>query len=177
MKTIVKILLICIVFFLSVESISNGCVYTSAYTRFQLQKEIFYLQIKNKPFSEELLKKVIWYERIQYPKVVLLQAQLETGFYTSDVFLNGHNCFGMKHPKCRQTIATGTYQGHSQYNDWIDSVIDYKIWQTWFLSLGYRINAKEDDAFYLMFLHYVKYAEDPNYISKLIKLSTYKYVT
>ena len=71
---------------------------------FQAERSLFYFDIKDEEFSEDLLKKCIYYERIKYPEVVLLQAQLETGFYTSDIFLNGHNCFGMKYPRSRQTI-------------------------------------------------------------------------
>ena len=138
---------------------------------FQMERNFFYYEVRTKPFSVELLKKAMEYERIKYADVVLLQSQLETGFYTSDIFLNGNNLFGMKYPKYRRTIATGTYKGHSQYNHWSDSVIDYAIWQEWYLSLGWRIAQEIDDTFYLVFLDCVKYAEDPRYIPKLVELS------
>jgi flagellum-specific peptidoglycan hydrolase FlgJ len=138
---------------------------------FQMGKILFYLDIQNQQFSEQLLKKCIYYERIKYPEIVLLQAQLETGFYTSDIFSNGKNCFGMKFPQYRETLAAGTYQEHAQYNNWWESVQDYKIWQDWYSSLGYKINTINDNDFYLVFLRCVRYAEDPYYIHKLVYLS------
>jgi len=138
---------------------------------FQAERSLFYFDIKNKEFSEDLLKKCIYFERIKYPEVVLLQAQLETGFYTSDIFLNGHNCFGMKFPQYRQTISIGTYQEHAQYTHWTESIKDYKKWQDWYLNLGYKINTENDNNFYLVFLRCVRYAEDPKYIHKLVYLS------
>lgn len=137
---------------------------------FEAEKYAYYMSIRNEPFNEYYLKMVIWYEKIQTPEVVLLQAQLETGFYTSDIFRNGHNCFGMRYPKLRNTVATGEYQGHAKYNNWIDSVIDYKIWQDWYMSVGYRISDNES-AQYMVFLRCVGYAEDPHYIHKLVRLS------
>jgi len=170
MKTVIKIILVCILFFLHVSNIPGGYLVFSESMRIRAERFCFYNQIKDEPFSEQLLRKVIAFEQIKYPEIVILQAQLETGFYTSDIFLNGHNCFGMKHPKYRSTVATGTYQGHAQYNNWIDSVIDYKIWQLWYLSRGYRINGNDDKELYLVFLDCIKYAEDPHYIPKLVNL-------
>jgi len=103
--------------------------------------------------------------------MVLLQSQLETGYYTSDIFLNGNNCFGMRFPNRRPTVATGTYKEHARYSHWSDSVIDYGLWQNWYLSRGYRIEGSNDDAFYLVFLKCVHYATDPRYVSKLVEMS------
>jgi hypothetical protein len=178
MKTALKILLLGIaLFFTHSYTIPGGYLVITDEMKYRAERDFFYYEIKDEPFSEELLKKVIAYERIRYPDVVLLQAQLETGFYTSDIFNNGHNCFGMKFPKYRPTVATGVYQGHSQYDHWIQSVRDYKIWQDWYISRGYRIESKQDDALYLVFLDCIKYAEDPHYIPKLVRLSTYKDLT
>jgi len=138
---------------------------------FQISRIIFYSDIKDQEFSQELLQKCIYYEMIKYPEVVLLQAQLETGFYTSDIFNNGKNCFGMKFPKFRPTISIGEYQGHAQYNHWWESVQDYKMWQDWYLNLGYKLNTERDKEFYLVFLRCVRYAEDPKYIHKLVYLA------
>jgi len=153
-------------------SIPGGYLPTTEARKFQAEKMAYYYTIMDLPFSEDLLKKVIEYERIRYPDVVLLQAQLETGFYTSDIFNNGKNCFGMKFPKYRPTVSIGTYSGHAQYLHWMDSVIDYKIWQDWYLSKGWNIDNKSDKSFYMVFLDCIKYAEDPLYIPKLVRLST-----
>jgi hypothetical protein len=139
--------------------------------KFQTERAFFYYQIKDQPFSEELFKKCLYYERIKYQDIVILQSRLETGYYTSDIFLNAHNCFGMRYPTKRPTVATGTYKDHAQYSHWSESVIDYALWQEYYLSRGYRIAGSDDDAFYLVFLNCVHYAEDPRYISKLVEMS------
>ncbi|HPI82881.1 MAG TPA: glucosaminidase domain-containing protein [Candidatus Paceibacterota bacterium] len=165
-----------IIFLLLLSLISiiapSGYLQNTPERKFQAEKMAYYISIRDLPFSPDLLKKVIQYEGILYPDVVLLQSQLETGFYTSDIFNNGKNLFGMKFPKYRPTVASGTYSGHAQYNHWIDSVIDYKIWQDWYITKGWRISIPADNAFYMVFLDCIKYAEDPHYIPKLINLAS-----
>lgn len=165
--------IISFILFLFCSSVGPGGTYTMPIKEatFRAEKTLFYLDIKNQEFSEELLKKCIYYEGIKYPDVVLLQAQLETGFYTSDIFNTGRNCFGMKFPKFRPTVSTGEYLGHAKYNNWWESVQDYKLWQDWYMSLGYQINTESDNTFYLVFLRCVRYAEDPKYIHKLVYLA------
>ena len=131
---------------------------------FEVDKIMFYHNIKDKDFNEELLKQCIYYERIKYPDIVLIQARLETGFYSSEIFRIGNNLFGMKYPKYRKTDACGVFLGHSKYLHWTDSVKDYRKFQDWYLSLGYRMDE------YFVFLQWIKYAEDSQYIPKLVKL-------
>jgi hypothetical protein len=166
-----RFILICIIFLLSSFKVPGGKAVMTEEMRFQTERAFFYYQIKDQPFSEDLLKKCIYYERIEYQDIVILQSQLETGYYTSDIFLNGNNCFGMRFPKRRPTVATGTYKEHAQYSHWSDSVIDYALWQKYYLSRGYRIGEGNDDAFYLVFLNCVHYAADPRYVSKLVEMS------
>jgi hypothetical protein len=147
--------LICIIFLLSSFKVPGGEAVMTEEMRFQTERAFFYYQIKDLPFSEDLLKK----------------SQLETGYYTSDVFLNGNNCFGMRFPRSRPTVATGAYKEHAQYSHWSDSVIDYALWQKYYLSRGYRIGGNNDDEFYLVFLNCVHYAADPRYVSKLVEMS------
>ena len=173
-------ILFIIIFFIHSLPIQNSIRVFDDYDIFQIEKYLFYRKVMNEPFSEELFIKSMYYENIKYPEVVLLQAQLETGFYKSDIFLNGNNLFGMKYPKFRNTVAIGTYKGHSQYEHWIDSVRDYKLWQEWYLSLGWRIDITQDYTFYMLFLKEIGYAEDPRYLHKLIWLNNFnanKHVT
>lgn len=166
-----RIILFCMIIFLTASSVPGGKVVMTDWMRMQAEREFFYFQIRKKPFSEELLRECIAYEGIKYPDVVLLQSKLETGYYTSDIFLKGNNLFGMKYPSYRPTVASGTYKEHARYLHWSDSVIDYAIWQRWYMSLGYHIGEYDDDDFYLVFLKCIPYAEDPRYIPKLVKLS------
>ncbi len=170
-------IIILFIFLINSFTVQNSYIPMKEYNLFEIEKVIFYKNIKNKPFSEELLRQCLYYEQVKYPEVVILQAILETGFYKSDIFLNGNNLFGMKYPKYRSTVAIGTYKGHSQYEHWSDSVIDYKIWQEWYLSLGWRIDIQQDYTFYMLFLKEMGYAEDPLYIPKLIKLKANKDIT
>jgi hypothetical protein len=170
-NSVIRTFLICIIFLLSSFKVPGGKPVLTEEMRFQADRAFFYFQIKDQPFSEDLLKKCIYYERIKYQDVVFLQSQLETGYYTSDIFLNAHNCFGMRFPTRRPTVATGSYKEHAQYSHWYDSVIDYGLWQQWYLSRGYRIEGSDDDTLYLVFLICVHYATDPRYVSKLVEMS------
>jgi len=166
-KSAMRGILIGLLFLFCSYRVPGGELIMTEEMRFQAERAQFYFLIRDEPFSEELLKKSLYYERIRYQDIVMLQAQLETGHYTSDIFLNGHNCFGMKYPERRPTVATGTYKDHAQYMYWFDSVIDYGLWQEYYMSRGYRIEGNNDNLFYLVFLNCVRYARDPHYISKL----------
>src|SRR5665647_3601940 len=75
--SVIRIFLICIVFMLSSFKVPGGKPVLTEEMRFQSEKAFFYFQIKEEPFSEDLLKKCIYYERIKYQDMVLLQSQLE----------------------------------------------------------------------------------------------------
>jgi len=159
------------IFLLCSTKVPGGRAMMTEAMKSQSDRSFFYYQVRHLPFSEDLLKECIDYEGIKYRQVVLLQSQLETGNYTSDIFRNGNNLFGMRYPGLRPTVATGIYKEHAQYAHWSDSVIDYALWQEWYLSLGYRIEGGYDSDFYLVFLKCIPYAEDPRYVSKLVALS------
>ena len=59
------------------------------------------------------LYKEIIRNRILYPKIVLAQAILETGWFRSSVCRNKHNLFGLTNPR------TGKYY---EFNHWTESV-------------------------------------------------------
>ena len=62
------------------------------------------------------LYKEIIRNRILYPKIVLAQAILETGWFRSSVCRNKHNLFGLTNPR------TGKYY---EFNHWTESVRAY----------------------------------------------------
>lgn len=166
-----RIVLFSMIILLSSFEVPGGRVVMTEWMQQQAEREFFYFEVRQRPFSEDLLKECLAYEGIKYQDIVILQSYLETGHYTSDIFLNGNNLFGMKYPSYRPTVATGTYKGHAKYLHWSDSVIDYAMWQRWYMSLGYRIGEDSDNDFYLVFLKCIPYAEDKRYISKLVTLS------
>jgi hypothetical protein len=166
-----RIVLFSMIIFLTSYSVPGGRIAMTEWMQLQAERDFFYFNMRHKPFSEDLLKECLEFEGIKYLDVVLLQSKLETGYYTSDIFVNGNNLFGMKYPSYRPTIASGTYKGHAKYFHWSDSVIDYALWQRWYMSLGYRIGEDADNDFYLVFLRCIPYAEDPRYVPKLVELS------
>ena len=82
------------------------------------------------PFTPENLKAEINKLGIVYPDIALAQAKWESTHFTSKIFLEGNNLFGMKLAYQRDTTAIGKHRGHAKYNNWQDSVKDYKLWQS-----------------------------------------------
>jgi hypothetical protein len=166
-----RTILLGMIFLLNTYLVPGGSPMLTEEARQRTERYLFYFEVRNQPFSEDLLKKCLGYEGVMYQDIVILQSRLETGYYTSDIFLNANNLFGMRYPGRRPTVATGIYKEHAQYAHWSDSVIDYALWQKYYLSRGYRLEGEIDSDFYLVFLNCIPYAEDPRYISKLVTLS------
>ena len=117
---------------------------------------------ENQCVDEDLLMNMLIEQRVKHPKIVMAQAIIESGTFTSNVYRNSNNLFGMKLPRQRTTTAIGSYNGYAKYKGWQNSVHDYAIYQ----SLYYKGLGK--DA-YLNKLS-ESYAEDPGYIGKIKKL-------
>jgi hypothetical protein len=81
------------------------------------------------PFSEKNLGQELKKQGVMYPDVAMAQSMLETGYFKSGIFLDNNNLFGMKHPRQRQTLSKGPNRGHASFENWQDSVKDYKMWQ------------------------------------------------
>ena len=111
-------------------------------------------------FSELNVYKQLVKIGVAYPDVVLAQAKIETGNFTSKIFRENNNMFGMKLPYRRQTTAVGESRNHAKYTDWIQSIRDYKLWQD---KMIHRAPTKRA---YLAYLRR-NYAEDKNYIKKI----------
>ena len=147
--------------FLSRATLPGGYTSIPGNLLFEAGKIEFYTRIYNQPFSEELLKECLYYERISHPDVVLRQARLETGNYASQLFKVANNLFGMKTPYLRKNASLGEYNNFALFFHWTDSVKDYFLWQQYYLNLGYNFDN------YYCFLQFIGYAEDPLYIKKI----------
>lgn len=111
-------------------------------------------------FSEENLIRYMKELNIKYPHIVLAQARIESGTYTSNIFKENNNLFGMKKAYQRATTATGRNRGHAQYDHWTHSVIDYALWQNKYLS-----RARTETEYYQYLGKH--YAEAGHYIASL----------
>ena len=145
----------------SVVGAPNNRMQTNIMTTDQAAKLPFSI-----PFSKDNLQKEIVKQGIKYPDIVMAQAKIESGHFTSAIFKENNNLFGMKLPAQRKTTAIGKNRGHAKYETWQDSVKDYKIWQD---TLGWSSLSKET---YIQKLS-DKYCMPPDcpkgYYSKIVK--------
>lgn len=116
----------------------------------------------NTPFSPKALKKALELYGIRNSDIVYRQAILETGNFTSNIFLENNNLFGMKHPYIRRTTSLGRKRGHAKYSNWLDSVRDMKYFQEFYRPRIYGMHKGD----YYSFLNDV-YATDQYYTIKL----------
>lgn len=66
--------------------------------------------------------------RGELAKYVFAQAAFETGNFTSDIFKENNNLFGMKLPTIRATLATGTNRNHATFKTVSDSITDFALY-------------------------------------------------
>lgn len=66
--------------------------------------------------------------KVNQSKFIVSQAAHETANFTSDIFLNNNNLFGMKLAKIRETTAIGEKKYHAVYKTYFESIKDYKIY-------------------------------------------------
>ena len=88
---------------------------------------------------------------IKHPKIVLAQAILETGWFKSSVCRNKGNLFGLTNPR------TGDYY---EFDHWKESVVAYRE----------KVQYKYKGGNYLLWLRKIGYAEDPGYVSALVRI-------
>ena len=112
-------------------------------------------------FSEDKLIELLVSLNVKFPHIVLAQSKLESGRYTSKIFKENNNLFGMKEAVVRVHTAKGTQFSHAYYDNWIESVYDYAFYQSTYLS---TLKTEEEYYFYLD----KSYAEADNYV-KLLK--------
>lgn len=99
--------------------------------------------------NDSILYLALEFYNIKHPRVVLAQAKLETGNYTSRHCIKGNNLFGLYNSKKKK---------YFQFNHWSESIEAYKD------MIEYK---HRDDEDYYEFLVRISYASDPNYISKV----------
>jgi len=105
-----------------------------------------------KPVHDTLCKESVLYYLnlfdVKQPNIVLKQALLETGNFTSRLCKENNNLFGLKR------FSTGQY---FKFSHWAESIVMYK----------WTIQYKYESGCYYEFLDTIGYAEDINYTAKL----------
>ena len=120
-----------------------------------------YIPRLDSTFSQEALVKYVYSLNVRFPHIILAQAHLESGKFTSGIFANNNNLFGMRQARLRPTTNKGSRNGFAKYDHWRDSVMDYILYYA-----VYMHRFKTEEAYYAYLDG--SYADNPHY-SKLIK--------
>jgi len=96
---------------------------------------------------------------LKHCDIVFAQAIEETGHFTSGIYKENNNLFGMKCAKQRPYAYTGKNRGHAYYDNWRQSVQDYAMWQA-----AYANKLRDRDKY---FTYLSNYAEKPGYANRL----------
>jgi len=120
-------------------------------------------------FSEKALVTLMKELKIKYPETVLSQARLETGNFTSDIFKENHNLFGMKMAEKRPTSAIGINRGHASYANWRESVIDYALFQSFIIA---KLQTVSKDSYRKHIQKY--YSETSDYLARIDRVALEK---
>lgn len=127
------------------------------------EEGVFALEAEEDTFSQEALVEELKRLNVRYPHIILAQSILETGHFSSRIFIENNNLFGMKEAKARSTTALGTQLGHAYYDDWKQSVMDYALFQNAYM------NKIRKEKQYLKYLD-KNYAEASNYDATLLQI-------
>lgn len=125
----------------------------------RLYESILNVNVTDAAFTEQRLIETFKRLNIKYPHIALAQAKLESANYSSSIFTENNNLFGMKQARVRVNLAAGTSRGHAYYSTWEDSVLDYAYW-----CATYASGCRTEDEFFALLS---RYAEDVHYETKL----------
>lgn len=100
--------------------------------------------------TTEQVERELRKQNVPHADIVLAQARLETGNFTSRRCREDKNLFGIKRGK-----------RYAKYRRWQDSVADYKE----------RISSRYKQGDYYTFLRKIGYAEEKEYIQKVRRIA------
>lgn len=141
-----------------------------------LERKEVVLQDNIKPYKETIIA-CMKENGIIFPEIVYTQAVLETHFFTSAIYKENKNMFGMKYNK--RGYALTVNRGHALYSSTLNSIKDYAAWQKIMVKshetyFNKTIKTKEDYFFFLENIvinkQVYRYAEDLRYIQKINNL-------
>ena len=96
---------------------------------------------------------------VDKPDIAFAQAKLESGNFTSKIWIENRNPFGMHQPKVRKTFSIGENRHCAVYRHWFYAVLDYRVMQDFYFVKGY-----DHDYFMSIF------CPNPKYIKRVNKL-------
>ena len=114
-------------------------------------------------FSKEKFTAKLKSLNLKYPHIAYAQAMLESGNFTSKIFRENNNMFGMKQARVRINLAKSTQYGHAYFDTWEDCLLDFAFHRATYLS---KLRTEDDYYAYLG----RNYAEDNGYVVKLKKM-------
>jgi uncharacterized FlgJ-related protein len=147
-----------------------GSFFIGRYTSGTLTKyERDYIHInwakERNTINREKLAKELKECGIKFPHIIMAQAIIESARFTSELYKNNNNLFGMMIPGSRNTTNIAANGKYAKYDTWQRCVLDMGYLQQYNLK-GVRLNTDED---YFIYLKNSNYAEATNYISALKK--------
>lgn len=101
-------------------------------------KEIDYEEVpiiieQNLEFSEQKLWDLLVGMNVRFPHIVIAQARIESATYSSSIFKENNNMFGMKCARSRCTTHRGQNRNHAMFDSWQECAIDYAFYQTTYM--------------------------------------------
>lgn len=109
---------------------------------------------------------LIWFLKLKHGfykisvKTIYAQAKHETGNFTSSIFENNKNLFGMRQAFIRPRTVEGTKSNHAYYKSHSQSIVDYFLRQKY-----YKVSTASDNEFMSDTIQ-SNYAEDTKYLQK-----------
>lgn len=105
--------------------------------------------LKAKELNDSILYLALVHYNIRHPKIVLAQAKLESGNFTSNHYKKRNNFLGLYDSKRKE---------YYKFNHWTDCIQGYKD------MVEYKLRDNEN---YYNFLRRIKYASSENYIRQI----------
>ena len=118
-------------------------IYYNIKNKEYLESEVIINLITNETFSKDRLIKEVRSSKFKFPAIIIAQSYIETSHFSSSVWEENHNLFGMRLPLTRLTLAIGDNLNHAVYKTWKDSVKDRLIYEALYLhkikSYGFQL--------------------------------------
>jgi uncharacterized FlgJ-related protein len=122
------------------------------------------VQPKIEELNKENVMKYLKELNVKFPHIVLAQAIIESGTFTSKICKKNNNLFGMREARLRISNNLGTQFGHAVYSNWKESVVDYALYQATYLS-----KCKTEEQYYSYLAD--SYAAGPKYSVSVKKIA------